>query len=376
MNLYTTTDENKINYYLNYYKINPLRPHEVDCLKSLLDNLLLIEKNFYVYDGFYFGYKIPQIGNEFDLLKFDTKHLLNIEIKTESNEEKILKQLIKNKYYLKLTGKSLSLFSYVSKTNKFYKLSNDDKLINSSSKDFIDSISLINSDHDIDIDTIFDPSNYLVSPFNSTDKFLNDEYFLTNHQAKAKQEVLKSSLSGSCFFYTITGGPGTGKTLFIYDLAKQYLLSNKKVIIVHCGVLNHGQDKININYENNDLKIIPIKNLKIENINSYDVVIVDESQRIYPYQLKEIIDKSKENNLICIISYDKNQTLSLLEQQNTTINDIDSIPNKKIIKFKNKIRTNKEISRFISLLLNKNRTDKFIDKSKNNIEIVFSRILN
>lgn len=92
----------------------------------------------------------------------------------------------------------------------------------------------------------------------------------------------------------------------IYDLAKQYLLSNKKVIIVHCEVLNHGQDKININYENNDLKIIPIKNLKIENINSYDVVILDESQIIYPYQLKEIIDKSKENNLIFIISYNEN----------------------------------------------------------------------
>lgn len=136
--------------------------------------------------------------------------------------------MIKNKYYLKFTGKLLYLFSYESETNTFYMLSDSDELVVSSPQDFILIISKINSNHNVDIDEIFDPSNYLVSPFNSTNRFLKKEYFLTNHQDKAKKEILNSIISEEGLFVTITGGPGTGKTLFIYDLAREYASSNKK----------------------------------------------------------------------------------------------------------------------------------------------------
>ena len=37
------------------------------------------------------------------------------------------------------------------------------------------------------IDEVFEPSNYLISPFNSTDRFINEEYFsLYNKKKYAK----------------------------------------------------------------------------------------------------------------------------------------------------------------------------------------------
>lgn len=118
------------------------------------------------------------------------------------------------------------------------------------------------------------------------------------------------------------------------------------------------------------MKIIPIKNLRHENFSSYNVIIVDETQRIYPRQLEEIISNSRENKIICIFSYDKNQTLSMTEENYTTISDIESIADKKSIEFSNKIRTNEEIGKFISLLMNKKRSDVYNINSKN-IEIDF-----
>lgn len=45
-------------------------------------------------DGFFYAFKIPQIGKEFDLLRIDKETVLNIEIKSQSvSQEAILSQL-------------------------------------------------------------------------------------------------------------------------------------------------------------------------------------------------------------------------------------------------------------------------------------------
>ena len=54
-------------------------------------------------DGFHFSYTIAHISKEFDLLKIsaDGKSVLNIELKSEDiGEDRILKQLMQNRYYL------------------------------------------------------------------------------------------------------------------------------------------------------------------------------------------------------------------------------------------------------------------------------------
>lgn len=45
-----------------------------------------------------------------------------------------------------------------------------------------------------DLNKLFNPSNYLVSPFNSTGAFLDGKYFLTNQQEEFKTSVYAVSV--------------------------------------------------------------------------------------------------------------------------------------------------------------------------------------
>ena len=86
---------------------------EIEDLKSLAGVLHELTEEINIFDGFYVGYKIPQIGKEFDLLRFGEESVINVELKKKSSEEKIKKQLIRNKYYLSYIGKKIYNFSYV-----------------------------------------------------------------------------------------------------------------------------------------------------------------------------------------------------------------------------------------------------------------------
>ena len=50
-----------------------IRIHEIDSLRILTDALILAGISVSEADGFYFGFIIPQIGKEFDLLKVTGK---------------------------------------------------------------------------------------------------------------------------------------------------------------------------------------------------------------------------------------------------------------------------------------------------------------
>ncbi|MDA6963167.1 hypothetical protein OSM87_26235, partial [Escherichia coli] len=61
-------------------------------------------------------------------------------------------------------------------------------------------------EHHSNLDDLFDPSDYLVSPFNHTERFINGLYFLTKQQQEFKDKILKSSSQ----FIILEGLPGTG----------------------------------------------------------------------------------------------------------------------------------------------------------------------
>lgn len=86
--------------YKEYYSINFERVGELKCLSDMIDTIKTINQKVEIFDRFFIGFKIPQIGKEFDLLRFDSDSIVNIELKKESTEEKIKEQLEKNKYYL------------------------------------------------------------------------------------------------------------------------------------------------------------------------------------------------------------------------------------------------------------------------------------
>ena len=88
------------------------RHQEIKDIKSLLSYIPLPETKL---SGFIYGYDVPQLNREFDLLKITETCCLNIELKSvDIAEEKIRKQLFQNRHYLKLLDKELFLFTYIS----------------------------------------------------------------------------------------------------------------------------------------------------------------------------------------------------------------------------------------------------------------------
>ena len=168
-----------------------LKDQELDDLSNFVTHLAECKTPAPKYEHFYMGYTIPQIGKEFDLIRLDGKSVVNIELKSKSTDEKIQRQLIRNKYYLSSLDRTAFLYTFVSQTNTLYKLLDDNSVVKADFNDLVEKLQRQNVDFSESLDNLFDPSIFLVSPFNSTQKFLDDQYFLTK-----QQEEIKSCIDG------------------------------------------------------------------------------------------------------------------------------------------------------------------------------------
>lgn len=323
------------------------RHQEINDIKSLLSKISLPEAKL---SGFIYSYTVPQLNREFDLLKITNTCCLNIELKsTEISEEKIQKQLLQNRHYLKLLGRNLFLFTYVSSSSALYSLNENGELIQLDFSSIVDALTKIEEKAlIIELDQIFAPKNTLVSPLNATDRFLLGDYILTENQENIKKDILSYIGSySSDRFVGLSGGPGTGKTLVIYDLAKELSLKSR-ILIIHSGILCEGHNILNDRLSN--IKIIAAKELKYREINNVDIVIVDEAHRLYTESLDKIERWVKRTKTTCILSYDAGQMLSKREKSRDITKRIDLLCSSYHFKLTNKIRTNKELALFITCL--------------------------
>jgi len=365
IDVYTHLNQTLRKSYFEHFNIQS-KDAEIEDLKSLIDNKEFPKNNIGIYENFNIGYSIPQIGKEFDLLRIGTDYIVNIELKRTSTVEKIEKQLKRNKYYLGFLSKKTYCFTYVTEERQLYLLNDNGILIEGKLQNLVTILTNQVVQKISDVNILFNPSNYLVSPFNSTNKFINNEYFLTSQQEEFKNIILKKLAFVGKEILAIKGRAGTGKTLLTYDIAKDYTLSGKNVVIIHCGKINEGQRILIDKYKWN---INAAKTTYDINFDSVNLIIVDEAQRIYPAQLKFIVDKALENDIPCIFSYDGQQCLSKQEinYMNETI--IESKLTFSVFELTAKIRTNKEIASFILCLFDKNRQ---IERIKYpNIELIF-----
>jgi len=346
---YTNLSKELFDKYKEYYSIDFKRTGELECLSGMINEIKTINQNIEIFDKFFIGFKIPQIGKEFDLLRFDNDSIINIELKTENTKEKIKEQLEKNKYYLNFLNKHLLCFTYILSENKFYEIGKNNSLNEVSTREVVSKLiaqkpCIIN-----DIKSFFNPSDYLVSPFNSTDKFINEYYFLTEHQKNIKTQIIKEIKKTNTSIISIKGKAGTGKTLLIYDIARE-IYKTEEVLIIHCGYLNEGQNQLITNYS---WSIVPIVNYLQQDFSKYKLVIIDETQRIYPDQFDHIINEVNQNNSNCIISFDGEQTLRDWEKNNNIPDKVDKIKTHSF-ELTDKIRTNKNVTDFIKMLFNRN----------------------
>ena len=145
----------------------------------------------------------------------------------------------------------------------------------------------------------------------------------------------------------MTGGPGTGKTLLIYDIARE-LAKSQRILIVHSGILCEGHHELNKHLDN--IRIIPAKELRLREIRDVDIVIVDEAHRLYTDTLDKVDRWVRRAKTTCIFSYDAGQMLSYAERRRNTSEVIDQLCEGHIYRLTNKIRTNKELALFITCL--------------------------
>ncbi|WP_049553943.1 ATP-binding protein [Streptococcus salivarius] len=330
-------------------------------------------------DNFYFGYKIPQIGKEFDLIRFGENYNVSIELKSQTALDEQEKQLKRNHFYLNFLDKQTRYYSFSPDIQSYVEYDgntgNFEKINPEEFKRVLieQEVSLLSRD---EVDALFDIKNYLVSPFNDTKKFLKQQYFLNGHQEDIVDYILKPKNNERLF--TIKGNPGTGKTLLIYHIANLLMHSGFRVVIIHGAKLNDGQHYL----QTKGFRIKPITQLKstLNDAKSYDYIIIDESQRLREEsqykQVSALLDSVTENrDTKYIISLDGAQTLSKSESA-ANANDILSKFYKlgsKQFSLKDKFRTNPDMNLFIKNLI-KFPVDKPIEKVKNtrrNIQIKY-----
>lgn len=333
------------------------KPHEISDLGTLVDLLIDMGLNIYEFRNFYYSYSIPQIGKEFDLLRINDSSVINIELKScDVGEEKITKQLVQNMQYLSHLSREIISYTFISDSKKIYKLNKDETIEESSITSIILDISNQSNCFSDNINSLFRVSDFLVSPLNTPDKFLEKEYFLTPQQKNHKEKIIKdfNSANQASLVRGLTGGPGTGKTLAMYDLALS-CISLGKICIIHCGILSEGHSQLNSCFL--ELDIYAAKDFHNIDFTKYQFVFIDESHRLYEHQFKSLITHVQTQNIKCLFSYDKGQVLSKNERTTNISAKLFELHDFQEYKLSNKIRTNKEMASFIRRLLDASHTD-------------------
>ena len=323
---------------------------------------------FRILDGYYVGFSIPQIANEFDLLRFGTDYIVNIELKSklpkESKIETIITQMHKQHYYLKFLGKPLKIYTYIEDDGIYCYDAENNCVESIEPQHLVDVLVNQNVDFELDPDKLFKPSNYLVSPFNKVDRFMSGEYFLTTDQAKKKKEILESIDNNEYLFFCISADAGTGKTLLTYDIAKTYQECGKSVLVLHCATLNRGQLELNKNHRWNIKCVSALRTAELDSVIGYpNLIIVDEAHRIRKHQLDALLQYVFERKIPVLFSYDTKQYLKDNETRDIHAYLMEVYPkNTSLVrKLTTKIRTNKKMASFINNMMS-------IGSSKDNLD--------
>lgn len=359
----------------SYLGIKAIKEKELETLNRLC---LFFKKNMShhsFFENYYINYKIEQLDKEFDLLRIGKNSILNIELISEKiDEDKIQEQLEKNYYYLSFLDRPIYSYAFVNLGHKdiLYYYDAFQKRVEKVTDISVLRHVLQNLDdiNDENLDNLFDPSNYLISPFHTTKKFMESKYFLTKNQEEIKDEILESIFSENTNkIFSISGNAGTGKTLLTYDIGKRLLNENKNLAIIHCAQTNDGIDKLNSKYGWN---IISISSYRATNLSSCDVLIIDEAQRISKNLLEKILEDNKDKYII--FAHDVHQKMNRIDDARLVVEAIEQSAGQKKYQLKNKIRHNKSLASFMKKFydLSTINSDNLIKKDYKDISLYFT----
>ncbi|MGN0302126.1 MAG: DNA/RNA helicase domain-containing protein [Anaerotardibacter sp.] len=298
-------------------------------------------------NGFVFSYSIPRISAEFDLLKTSKELTLNIELKSQSpGKTRIRKQLVRNQHFLRHLSCEIVCFSYIAEEKQLYIL-RDKELELSTIDELVSVMKRFDSFYDDDFNNLFSATDYLISPITNTEAFLQGTYYLNGLQEVARRGILQGmEQNPETYCAGITGLPGTGKTLLLFDVALEYSRKTAlPVCVIHCGQLQDAHKQFNQAQEY--IIIVEADRLDAFALREYSAVFIDEAQRMSQSVFDILFDAISENKLPCVVSMDLSQTLTN-EQAKTNVvtllrNRFEDIAH---FKLDTKVRTNNQIWNF------------------------------
>lgn len=329
--------------------------------KQIISNLSYSQK-----EGYILGFKVETgIREEFDVIRYSADSVLNIELKGEIPEKEglhsIRNQLLRHKFLLSTLGKDINVFTYVEDENQLFTIDDNEKLIKVKINTIFD---YITDEYLVDYSLKnLDLSTMNISPYTQPESFLDRRYFLTNEQIEQRSNILNSDKQIIC----LSGGPGTGKTLLLVDLAKKYQERGNHVAIIFCSKML--DDEANDISRRLDIEIIPIKRIMKNNciLENYNIILADEAQRLWEESFNMLLEI---RNKLVIFSVDHQQTLHPAEKRlniEGMLQENESVDN---FKLKNKIRTDEAMSSFIQKLLNL-KTRKIVPHNYNNVQVIY-----
>lgn len=361
-------------------RFKKLKTHEIRNLGSFCRIMSTHGFTYKDYDGYFVSYSIKQIGKEFDLLRFGDEVVLNIELKSElkiaNKLDKIKKQMEINHYYLNFLGKQIVVITYVENDGFFVYDSATQSIRRIADGDVAEIIKKHKPNVAIDPDKEFVPSNYLISPFNSTEQFIDGAYFLTTSQQNVKTEIKEKIDTDGFAYFCITANAGTGKTLLLYDIAKDFIRSGADVVLIHSGKLNDGHRKLQETYGWTIYSIASVNKISINNLLSpCSILLIDESQRISNEQMEWIIECSQQKQIPIVFCYDPKQYLRSGEDRDVQSYLETKHPDIPVCakKLTTKIRTNKELASFITNLFDIGKSKDHLDYSCVTIEYIANK---
>jgi Uncharacterized conserved protein (DUF2075). len=337
-------DKELLNSFLKVNKMSSISETEISCLYTFFKRLkpLLNSRQK-------FGYIFNQIvedgfREEFDILRFTNNSILNIELKTEYPKdglEGIFDQLDRHSYLLGTLGRDVHAFTYVEKTDELFKIDNGE-LVKATFNNIVDDIG---EDYiEENILSHIDSSTVIISPYSEPERFIKSRYFLNDKQKGIRNAILKQNKGK----FSISGGVGTGKSLVLFDLAKKFKFNKSKSILYIFVASMNNATQLSTQYGFPFKSISEVKNRDIEYFNDFDVILIDEAQRLTKEQYELFIEVTS----IIIFSVDKAQTLKHNEKTIDIENLLSENTNIENFKLSQRVRTDKALSTFIRKLFN------------------------
>ncbi len=313
--------------------------HEILSIRDLVDALIQNGVEISMLDGFFSGYQIPRIGKEFDLLKFSNGKILNIEIKSRAvAKSEILNQLLKNRHYLSHLGRESEFYTVITDSLSAYKLTASGTLETVKFAVVAQAVKRFDGEWEENIDNLFRARDYLVSPFDTPQKFIKNEYFLTQAQDFIKKKMLADMENPKHRIFSLLGNPGTGKTLLLYDIAKT-LSQKANTLVIHSGKNFDSEEILNREIEN--FKVITANDFTADCLVKAEYILVDEAHRLLP----EIFSSIKNCGKTSVFSCDPEQILTVKEKQNAIHKKLSSVAVK--YRLNEKLRPKRELATFV-----------------------------